>query len=132
MSHSQVVGISAGCAIFGGGLLLFVFFAVSPQGAGGEPNTAAIVAFVISAALVVGGLGALFIRAVHHRRALAVDEYDERKSRQPIMALRQGAFIAIGVAIVLTLAYYGILDPPYFIATFVTLGLIEVFIQYRR
>lgn len=132
MNHSQAVGISAGCAIFGATLLAFLILSVPPQLPAGGPNFTAISAVILSATLLVGGLTALFIRLVHHRRALMASVYERRRSREPIVALRQGTLMAAGVAIVLTLAYLRILDAAYFIVTFVTLILIEALIQNRQ
>ncbi len=131
MTHSQAVGISTGCALFGGAALSFLMLAVPPQ-MNGEPNFSAVTAFILSAALFIGGVAALFIRLVHQRRTALAGGYEVRKSRQPAVALRQGALIGVGTLIVLTLAYIQILDVAYFIVTFVILILIEVLIQSRQ
>ena len=132
MTHSQTVGISSGCAIFGGVILAFLMITVPPQMPGGDPNFAAVTAFILSAALFVGGLTALFIRMVHQRRTQGAGGYQVRKSRMPTVALRQGALMGLGTLIVLTLAYIQILDVAYFIVTFIILILIEVLVQSRQ
>ena len=65
MTHSQAIGISAGSAIFGGVTLAFLIVTVPPQMPGGVPNYAAVSAFILSAALLVGGLAALPIGPLH-------------------------------------------------------------------
>lgn len=130
MTRAQAIGLSGGAVLVGGGLLAFLVFTVPPQMPGGEPNTAALVMALISVMILAGGIGALAAMVLHNRWP-GLGGGGRHTRPVPGAAIRQGALLALGVGIIMALAYFQMLDAAFFIVTFLLIGLFEAFVQSR-
>ncbi|MFN2202202.1 MAG: hypothetical protein ACK2UO_13405 [Caldilineaceae bacterium] len=131
MTRAQAVGLSSAGVLLGGGLLIFVVTSVPPELASGEPNSAALLMALVSAMVLAGGIGMLLALTLHKRWPGLAGASGATRVPEPAVALRQGFLISLGTGFILTLAYRGMLDAPFFVVTILLLVLLEAFIQSR-
>ncbi len=130
MTRTQATAIGGGGATLGGGLLAYVVLRVPPLLPDGQANKAALLLALICLLLLAGGLGALAALALH-KRWPGLAGTRRRTRARPVVALRQGALIALWAGIIVLLAYARMLDAAYFIVTTLLLILLEAFWQSR-
>ena len=131
MTRAQVVGLSVGGALVGGGLLVYLVTTVPPRMSDGVPNAAALVLALVSGMVLVWGLGTMLALALHRRWPGLAGRSGQLYMAQPEVAMRQGALLAVGLGFIAVLAYLQMLDAPFFIVTILMLILFEAFVQSR-
>ncbi len=131
MTRTQAVGFSGVGALVGGGLLAFLVSSVPPEMADGEPNAAALLMALLSAMLLMGGLGLILALALHRRWPRLAGASGPGIRAEPAVALRQGTLLALGAGFILTLYYREMLDAAFFVVTILMLILFEAFVQSR-
>lgn len=115
----------------GAALLIYLLTAVPPYLPDGEVNRAALILFLVGLLLFVGGLGSLIALALHKQWPALAGAANRRSKPGAGVALRQGALLAVSVAVMVVLAYMHFLDIAFVFVTVVLAGLVEAIFRSR-
>ncbi len=132
MTRGQAIGLAGATVLGGSALIVYLLRSVSPLLADGQLNMAALALFFGGLLIVVGGIGSLIALALHNRWPFLAGVRSRRVKPDPAVAIRQGALLALGVAVLGLLALWHVLDIAFILVALVLVGLLEAFLQSRQ
>lgn len=130
MTRTQAVAWSLFFTLAGGGLVGFLLINLSPWQPDGGLNTPLVALFLAALLFAATGLGAV-VALLLHRRFPVLGGGGRYSAPQPQFALRQGFLFACVLVANALLAFWGLFDVIFLLATPLLAGLVEAYLQQR-
>lgn len=130
MTRTQAVAWSLLFALAGGGLSGYLVLNQSPWQPDGNLNTPLVTLFLGALLFAATGLGAV-VALILHRRFPVLGGGSRYSAARPQFALRQGFLFACVLLANALLAFFGLMDVIFLLATPLLAGLVEAYLQHR-
>jgi hypothetical protein len=130
MTLTYAVAWSLFFTLAGGGLFGYLLVYHSPWQPDGSLNSPLVVLFMGALLFAATGLGAI-VALVLHRRFPGIGGGSRYSAPRPQFALRQGFLFACVLLANALLAFFGLFDVIFLLATPLLAGLVEAYLQHR-